>query len=85
MNVIPGFVAFDAHELHALYVLPAYWGRGIGGALLKAAGDVSRLWVLEGNLLGRRFYETHGWEPEGTSRQEGGVRELCYCRRRPEP
>jgi GNAT superfamily N-acetyltransferase len=77
-----GFVAFDEHELHALYVLPDYWHCRIGGHSLEAAGGVAQLWVLEGNAPGRRFYESRGWKPDGTWRQHGGVTELCYRRTR---
>jgi GNAT superfamily N-acetyltransferase len=75
-----GFVAFDEHELHALYVLPEYWDCGIGGHLLEAASGVAQLWVLEGNTRARRFYESRGWKPDGTWRQLGRVTELCYRR-----
>jgi GNAT superfamily N-acetyltransferase len=51
-----GLVAFDSHELHALYVLPGVWNRGIGHRLLEAAIGVSELWVLQDNLRARRFY-----------------------------
>src|SRR3712207_7911059 len=34
-----GFVAFDATALHALYVVPDQWQRGIGHCLPEAAGD----------------------------------------------
>ncbi|HEX2035153.1 MAG TPA: GNAT family N-acetyltransferase [Chloroflexota bacterium] len=33
-----GFAAFEGQELHALYVLPEYWGTGVGERLLHAAG-----------------------------------------------
>ena len=75
-----GFVAFDNNELHALYVLPELWGRGIGRDLLAAAGDVSELWVLESNERARRFYERFGWAPDGSGREVHGVLELRYRR-----
>jgi GNAT superfamily N-acetyltransferase len=75
-----GFVAFDAAELHALYVLPAYWGWGLGSRLLRAAGPVGRLWVLRDNARARRFYEGHGWRADGTERVAGGVVEVRYRR-----
>ena len=78
-----GFVAFDRSELHALYVLPEQWGHGVGARLLAAAGGVSVLWVLEGNARARRFYEQHGWEPDGVQRAHptsAGVVELRYRR-----
>jgi GNAT superfamily N-acetyltransferase len=81
--VVIGFAAFDADELAALYVLPAYWGHGIGARLLEAAGGVSVLWVLEGNTNARRFYEQHGWQPDGARRTNPhapDVAELRYRR-----
>ncbi|MCB0127400.1 MAG: GNAT family N-acetyltransferase, partial [Caldilineaceae bacterium] len=77
-NVLVGFVAFDAAELHALYVLPEYQGQGIGHRLLTAAGAVSALWVLKENHAARRFYAAHGWAPDGTERMAFGVVEMRY-------
>ncbi|GAA4980995.1 GNAT family N-acetyltransferase [Kineococcus glutinatus] len=85
---VEGFACFGAArdedlpagtgEVHALYVLPAAWGRGTGGALLDAAvaelltggapGVV--LWALEGNARARRFYERRGWRTDGVRRVE---------------
>ncbi|TDD45151.1 GNAT family N-acetyltransferase [Kribbella antibiotica] len=56
-------------ELYALYVHPDYWGAGAGRALtnaaladLRSAGcTVARLWVLEANTRGRRFYAQYGF------------------------
>ncbi|WP_042374277.1 GNAT family N-acetyltransferase [Streptacidiphilus neutrinimicus] len=78
-------------EVHALYVHPDAWFTGAGSALLHAAthrlaedGMHSlSLWVLERNVQARRFYERHGWRPDG-ARDElrfGGalVQELRYA------
>jgi ribosomal protein S18 acetylase RimI-like enzyme len=69
-------------ELNALYVHPEHWSRGFGFGLwsnvqsLLLPTDFSNvvLWVLEGNLRGRDFYERQGcrldpmarklWRPE---------------------
>jgi GNAT superfamily N-acetyltransferase len=75
-----GFAACEDDHLHALYVLPDAAGHGIGGRLLAAAGPVTRLWVLRDNHRGRRFYERHGWHPDGTARTSHGVTELQYRR-----
>ncbi|MCC9705613.1 GNAT family N-acetyltransferase [Streptomyces sp. MNU76] len=61
-------------ELYALYVHPGHWGGGVGAALLctsaercAAAGhDRMLLWVLKDNVRARRFYEHHGFTPDGT-------------------
>ncbi|WP_213451009.1 GNAT family N-acetyltransferase [Rhizomonospora bruguierae] len=62
-------------ELLAIYVDPRHWRAGVGGALmaavlqrLRAGGwGEARLWVLAGNAPARRFYERHGWAPDGTT------------------
>ena len=77
-------------EIVSLYLLPAYWRRGIGALLLKAAmarlrqrgfSDIC-LWVAEENSRARRFYETQGFvlAPERTSTVLDGetVREARY-------
>ena len=56
-------------ELFAIYVDPDHWGEGHGHDLLVAAEErlaemdheLSILWVLEGNVRARAFYEAHGW------------------------
>ncbi|MDR6755089.1 GNAT superfamily N-acetyltransferase [Mycoplana sp. BE70] len=61
-------------EIYALYVLPAYQGRGIGGALVRAVarrmvegGTVTLIaWVLSTNP-NRAFYERLGATPVETS------------------
>jgi GNAT superfamily N-acetyltransferase len=75
-----GFAAFEGEWLHALYVLPDHWDRGVGGRLLELAGPVSVLWVLERNDRGRRFYERHGWAPDGRAQDASGAVELRYRR-----
>lgn len=60
-------------HLSRLYVDPAMWGAGIGTALHEAAmADLTSgsfpaatLWVLEGNLRARRWYERLGWTQTG--------------------
>ena len=75
-----GFIAHGDQQLHALYVLPEFWDRGVGARLLEAAGPVSELWVLAGNERARRFYERRGWLPDGAERSAFGVQELRYRR-----
>ncbi|MCR5794524.1 MAG: GNAT family N-acetyltransferase [Solobacterium sp.] len=62
----------ETGEITALYVLSAYYGRGIGRRLMEAAlkelGDHQciRLWVLKENRRAIRFYEKCGFRPDGT-------------------
>ena len=64
-----GLVGMSPGWVEQLYVLPEAQGRGVGSALLdaavrrrRAAGDAElRLWTLEANASGRRFYEARGW------------------------
>ena len=59
--------------LDGLFVVPALWGSGLADRLhdaavtdLRAQGHSRcRLWVLEANHRARRFYERHGWRPDG--------------------
>jgi GNAT superfamily N-acetyltransferase len=63
-------------ELMAIYVDPAYMRIGVGRLLMTAARERLRrvgvrealLWVLEGNVRARRFYERDGWRFDGTFR-----------------
>ncbi|MFC6288013.1 GNAT family N-acetyltransferase [Nocardioides sp. GCM10027113] len=56
-------------ELYALYVRAAWWGRGVGHALLTAAlGDrAAYLWVLAGNERAVAFYERQGFRADGAT------------------
>jgi GNAT superfamily N-acetyltransferase len=75
-----------AREIYAIYLDPGYWSRGLGGGLLQAvlADHETYLWVLEDNHRARRFYEAHGFRPDGTrlTIERGGVptAELRYRR-----
>ena len=75
---VSGFATVRGHELCALYVLPEFWDRGIGHQLLVAVAPVRLLWVPEANARGRRFYERHGWRPDGSAKIAFGARELRY-------
>lgn len=67
-----------AGQLGALYVDPAFWGGGMGRALIEAARaklvaagfEHAVLWVLSGNDRAIRFYERDGWRPDGAVRRE---------------
>jgi GNAT superfamily N-acetyltransferase len=83
-------VPLPAAEVYAIYVLPAAWHGGVGGALMQRAVAAWRsrqierlvLWVLEGNSHARRFYEAMGWVPDGGLQEIdlGGIapREVRY-------
>jgi GNAT superfamily N-acetyltransferase len=78
--------------VYLLYVLPEYWGRGVGSVLMNAAMDELRdlglseaiLWVLRGNQRARQFYERLGWRADGRMSCEdyGGVKLDAVCYRR---
>lgn len=61
-------------EVHAIHLRPEHVGAGLGRALFERGIETMRalgcteavLWVLEGNLRARRFYERAGWAPDGT-------------------
>jgi GNAT superfamily N-acetyltransferase len=71
-----GSVAIGDEFLRNLYVVPEHWRSGVGGALhdhalerLRARGeDEAKLWTLEENWTGRRFYENRGWALNGETR-----------------
>lgn len=81
-----------AAEVYAVYVLPRYWGTGVGQALLDVlvaeltAGGApeATLWVLEPNHRARTFYERQGWKYDGRAetieRGDTAVQELRYRR-----
>lgn len=60
-------VAGITTELRVLYVRATWWGSGVGHDLLEAAlGDrAAYLCVLGGNERAIRFYERHGFAPDG--------------------
>ena len=73
-----------------LFVLPDYWGKGIGEGLMYEAHQVFKdnghkaalLYVFEDNMRARRFYDRLGWSPDGRvyDKEICGVpvRFLCY-------
>ncbi|EKX62673.1 GNAT family N-acetyltransferase [Streptomyces ipomoeae] len=69
-----GEVHTENAELYALYVRPGHFGSGVGSALLResiarcttAGHERMLLWVLKENTRARRFYEHHGFTPDGT-------------------
>lgn len=72
-----GSVAVGHGFLRNLYVLPEHQGAGLGTTLhdlglerLRALGHAeAKLWTLDGNDAGRRFYERRGWSLNGETRE----------------
>jgi ribosomal protein S18 acetylase RimI-like enzyme len=75
---LPGF-----GELLAIYVDPGCVRSGVGSRLIAAGRErlsaigvaQASLWVLDGNVAARRFYERDGWAFDGTrrTREYGGA------------
>ncbi|EOD66198.1 GCN5-related N-acetyltransferase [Amycolatopsis vancoresmycina DSM 44592] len=93
-GVIAGFAAFGPSQLFALYVLPEFWGRGLGRALhdrvvAEMSGDSAVLWVLATNERAKAFYVRQGWVDDDARQTEtiddGRVtlEEMRYRRRLP--
>lgn len=74
-GVIAGFAAFGPSQLYALYLLPEFWGRGLGRTLHDRAveemtGDSAILWVLSTNERAKAFYLRQGWVDDGATQTE---------------
>ncbi len=74
----PGAVALlvlDVAWLDQLYVVPAWWRRGVASSLLGLAKvlrpDGFGLWTFEVNLPARHLYERHGLVPVGRTDGSG--------------
>lgn len=75
---VVGFVIFEQHFVHHLYVQTTHRRQGIGSALLEWAKAHSRgqleLWTFQHNLTARRFLERRGLicqeETDGQNNEE---------------
>jgi ribosomal protein S18 acetylase RimI-like enzyme len=64
-------------EIWGIYLLPSFWGQGIGTMLIQRGINELRsrgyskisLWVLEENMNARRFYEKSGFVHDGTVKE----------------
>ena len=72
-------------EIMSLHVLPECRGTGLGHALMEAAlaqtgSSPVCLWTFRENHHARRFYERHGFRPDGRERVSSfdDVIEVCY-------
>jgi GNAT superfamily N-acetyltransferase len=80
-------MVLSGDELDQLYVDPGHQGHGHGAALLalaQALRDELTLWTFVANAGARRFYERHGFAPDGEpgSDNEEGAPALRYRWRR---
>jgi ribosomal protein S18 acetylase RimI-like enzyme len=70
-GVVAGFLALGPGRVEHLYVDPAYWRRGIGTRLLRAAQAARPagldLWVFQRNGAAIAFYERHGFQVAETT------------------
>lgn len=65
---VVGFIAAGEGEIHALYLVPAARGQGIGQALIahaQARAPRLGLWTHAANHTARRFYAAAGFRPMG--------------------
>jgi RimJ/RimL family protein N-acetyltransferase len=78
-------------ELRMIFAAPAAWGRAVGSALMAAALDDLRergyseatVWSFADNERANRFYESSGFERDGTERTEAewaDIRQVRYRR-----
>ena len=62
---VAAYMMLNGAELHHLYVLPRWQGRGLGSALLDKAKALSPghllLWTFQRNSHARAFYEARGF------------------------
>jgi ribosomal protein S18 acetylase RimI-like enzyme len=80
-------------EIWAAYVHPDFWRTGAGSALMSVALErlveegytEATLWVFEENPGARRFYERHGYRPDGATAifERGGGQAVEVRYRRP--
>lgn len=72
-----------SRQLYVLYVYAADHGTGAGRALLEAVVDQEEsvaLWVADPNPRAQAFYRKHGFDADGTTQVDGGVREIRMVR-----
>ena len=65
---VVGFLSLIDDEVGAIFVAPESQGAGVGRTLMDTAAEqhpVLELDVFEENAIGRRFYDTYGFETVG--------------------
>lgn len=78
----------DYAEIVAIYALESYWGKGVGGQLMRLAlSEMKRLgyknvllWTFEANTRAQRFYEKNGFVADGATKESGlgNAKEMRY-------
>ena len=66
---VTGVISFSEDYIEGLFVLPEYWNRGIGSALLNSALNGRkefRLQVYADNRRAAEFYKKHGFRAVGS-------------------
>ncbi len=61
---VVGFIALIGPEVGAIFLDPAYHGKGIGRAMMDKAASLNemiKLRVFTDNALGRKFYASYGF------------------------
>jgi GNAT superfamily N-acetyltransferase len=72
-----------SNQLYVLYIYATVHGHGSGEALLDAVLDPdapAALWVADPNPRAQAFYRKHGFQPDGKSKVEEGVRAIRKTR-----
>jgi GNAT superfamily N-acetyltransferase len=70
--------ASDTGEVRTLFAATGRWRRGVGSALMAAALEDLRergyteatVWSFAANERANRFYESQGFEPDGSEKTE---------------
>ncbi|MCY7403617.1 MAG: GNAT family N-acetyltransferase [Cryobacterium sp.] len=73
-----------SQQLNVLYVLASAHGTGAGVGLLQtviSANEAAALWVADPNPRAQAFYRKHGFVPDGSSKEEHGLKEIRMVRR----
>jgi GNAT superfamily N-acetyltransferase len=81
----------EVAELVAMYVDPAYWRQGAGGALMDAVIErleglpysEAVLWTFKENARAIGFYQRHGWRADGAEKVHARSEEPAIRLRRP--
>ena len=77
-GIVKGLIRISGEEVETLYVDTFFENNGIGGQLIEFAKerfDVCFLWALKKNTGALRFYERHGFVPNGEKKFEEGTTE----------